>query len=69
MKKLYLTRTQAIVLADDLQEYAKMQDSNCRDVFSGFEISFGDMFAKEQQDDQSFEVTPIPNYLEIGEDS
>ena len=69
MKKLFLTLEQATKLARDLSEYAAMQDSSQRSLFKGFEISFGDMLAENPQPDQSFEMTPIPEFTEIPKDS
>ena len=69
MKKLYLTLEQATKLGSDLIEYAAMQDSSQRPLFKGFEISFGDMLADKPQPDQSFEMTPIPEFAEICADS
>lgn len=42
MKSLFLTREQALQLADDLKEYTEMEDSSNRDIFRGFEIKFDD---------------------------
>ena len=69
MKKLCLTLEQAKKLGDDLIEYAAMADSHHRPLFKGFEISFGDMLADKPQADQSFEMTPIPEFAEISADS
>ena len=68
MKKLYLTLQQAESLADDLKEYANMKDSNNRELFKGFEISFGDLLAQAPQSGESFEMTPIPEFTEIPAD-
>lgn len=68
MKTLFITRAQAIQLSSDLLEYARMEDSSSRDIFKGFKIQFGDLLASDLQADQVFEVTPIPDFLEIGED-
>jgi len=65
MKKLYLSRRQATDLAGDLIEYTALVDSSAREVFQGFEISFGDMLASGVQNDQTLELTPIPNYTLI----
>jgi hypothetical protein len=65
MKKLFLSRKQAKDLASDLTEYAGLQDSSIRDIFQGFEISFGDVLAHGIQDNEEFELTPIPNYTLI----
>ena len=69
MKKLYLTLQQAKSLAEDLKEYAEMKDSHDRELFKGFEVSFGDMLADAPQPDQSFEMTPIPEFTKIEADS
>ena len=69
MKKLFLTLEQADSLAGDLKEYAAMKDSSSRLLFKGFEISFGDMLAENPQPEQSFEMTPIPEFTEISKDS
>ena len=69
MKKLFITIEQATQLGSDLVEYAAMNDSSSRSLFKGFEISFGDMLAKELMPDHSFEVTPIAEFTEISKDS
>lgn len=69
MKKLFLTPDQAKQLASDLTEYSAMKDSSDRPLFKGFTISFGDMFADGLQSDQTLEMTPIPEFTEIGPDA
>jgi len=69
MKKLYITLEQATQLGGDLIEYATMEDSSKRSLFKGFEISFGDLLADKLMPDCSFEVTPIPGFMEISKDS
>lgn len=68
MKKLFLTTKQALQLGEDLIEYSKMADSSDRYLYKGFEIAFGDLFAQEMQPEESFEMTPIPEFLEINND-
>lgn len=68
MKTLFITLEQAKSLAHDLAEYATMKDSSDREIFKGFEISFGDMLAESLQHDQGFEMTPIPQFTEIQAD-
>ncbi len=65
MKKLHITRKQAFSMAQQLEEYALMTDSSDRWLFKGFEISFGDPFVEEMQPDDGFEITPIPEFLEV----
>ena len=69
MNKLFLTLKQAQQLAEDLTEYSALKDSHDRDIFKGFEISFGCMLATEMQPDQGLEMTPIPEFTEISADS
>ena len=69
MKTLFLTSQQAAQLGCDLKEYVDMKDSSDREIFKGFKISFGDMLSKEMQPDQSFEMTPIPEFTEISKDT
>lgn len=68
MKKLYLSIGQAKQLAGDLTEYSAMKDSSDRPLYKGFEVSFGDMLAGSIQPDQSFEMTPVPEFTEINSD-
>ena len=69
MKELYLSRKQAILLADDLAEYYKFSDSSGRHLFKGFRIQFGDMLSGEICSDQKLEMIPISDFTEIeGED-
>ena len=63
MKVLFLTTKQAASLGEDLVEYSKMKDSSDRDLFKGFEISFGDLFSDEMQEGEALEVTPIPEFM------
>jgi hypothetical protein len=67
VKKLFLTLKQAEQLGRDLIEYSKMTDSSDRYLFKGFELSFGDLAAEKPQGGESFEVTPLPEFLEINE--
>ena len=69
MKHLFLTKEQARQLGEDLLEYARMKDSNDRDLFTGFELRFGDLFAKELQPGEMLELHPIPGCCEINDDS
>jgi hypothetical protein len=69
MKHLFLTIQQAKQLGSDLIEYSKIKDSSDRELFKGFDISFGDMLANEPQPDQSLEMTPIPEFTEISKDT
>ncbi len=68
MKELYLTRSQAKSLGEDLVEYAEKLDSADRQMFEGFKIRFGDLFAKEVQPGESFELHPLPSWCEIEDD-
>lgn len=69
MKKLFLSRQQAKQLGDDLTEYLKFKDSSSRELFSGFEVSFGDMLEREVCSDQELTMVPIPSFTLIqGED-
>ena len=65
MKTLFLTIEQAKQLGEDLVEYSGLMDSNKRLLFKGFKIEFGDPFATELCEHDSFEMTPIPEFLEI----
>lgn len=67
MKTFYVTRKQAIELAEDLMEYARMQDSHDRDVFAAFQIKFGDPAASEPKSDMAIEVSPISEGLIVEE--
>lgn len=67
MKTLYLTRNQALNLANDLHEYVNFKDSSGRELFKGFRLSFGDTLANNLQPDESFEMRPISEYTEISE--
>ena len=68
MKTLHLTIKQAKRLAIDLAEYAKMTDSSNREIFKGFKLSFGDLFCESMQPDETMELTPVAEYLEIEAD-
>lgn len=68
MKELFLTLEQATKLGNDLTEYVAMQDNSQRPLFKGFKISFGDMLAQSPEPDQSFEMTPIPEFTVISAD-
>lgn len=65
MKKLFLDREQAKQLGEDLIEYIAFKDSNDRNLFKGFEISYGDMLATEIHSDQDIEMVPISEFTLI----
>ena len=67
MKTLYLTRGLAKSLASELTDYIDMHDVSGREVIKGFKLTFGDNLATGLTSD-SFEVIPIPDYLEINDD-
>jgi len=68
MKTLCLTRKQALELAGDLKEYSELVDSHQRYLFKGFKVRFGDTLEKDIQPSEAFEVTPMPELLEIAAD-
>lgn len=69
MKTLHITREQASQFGSDLIEYARMKDSSDRYLFKGFKVTFGDTIAVELRPSDGFEVTPIPEFIEISTDA
>jgi hypothetical protein len=68
MASLFLSRKQAMEMAEDLEEYAGLFDSGNRDLFKGFEIRFGDPLSTELHPEMDIEIRPIPEFLLIGGD-